>query len=96
MSPGWAFLVGVLCLPILLAAAGFGSWAFRRDGGTWTCDNCKNARPIVPGEQRNITVWALSVRHEVLTVRRAWHRKAWAADEWNPANLSKNDGGGAA
>lgn len=87
MSPGWAFLVGVFCLPILLAAATFGSWAFRRNGPTWTCDACIHLkRPPMPGEKWNITVWASGVRHELFTARRAWHREAWAADEWNPAN----------
>ena len=87
MSPGWAFLIGVFCLPVLLAAAAFGSWAFRRNGPTWTCDSCFPLRLTpMPGDKRNITVWVSGVRHELFTVRRAWHREACAANEWNRAN----------
>lgn len=84
----WGLLIGLFCPPILIAAVLLGAWAFRRNGPTWTCDACFQLRRApFPGEKRNITVWASGVRHELFTSRRAWHRKAWAADEWNPANL---------
>jgi hypothetical protein len=83
----WAYLAGVVTLPVGYAILVLLYLALQRNQGAGGCHVCTHYPMYETGEHARIVGWFMELPHNVWWSRRKWHREAWAAHWANPKRV---------
>jgi hypothetical protein len=75
----WAYLAGLLTLPLGFVVWNAVSWARARGWGQSGCYVCEHGAVGEIGEKTNLRGWSERQWHRWYWSKRAWHKAAWRA-----------------